>query len=82
MVRSTQYVFRRRGVKLSKTEPSRVIKGMPDLGDMSGGGEGGGGHCLFEGGYPLPNYLPCFAGMPADHLYLMVIKKSRFLNTK
>ena len=23
---------------------------------------GGGGHCLFEGRYPLPNYCPCFFG--------------------
>ena len=25
------------------------------------GSPGGGGHCLFEGRYPLPNYCPCFS---------------------
>ena len=26
---------------------------------------GGGGHCLFEGSYPLPNYRPRFSGLYA-----------------
>ena len=33
---------------------------------------GGGGHCLFEGRYPLPNY-PCFASLTAPEFFLIVL---------
>ena len=33
--------------------------------------EEGGGHCLFEGRYPLPNYRPCFSGLSVP-LFLRV----------
>ena len=31
---------------------------------------GGGGHCLFEGSYQLPNYCPCFSRPSAPEFSL------------
>ena len=52
---------------------------------------GGGGHCLFEGNYPLPNYPPRFSGLSAPEFFLPPPifgscrpppSKSYFLNAK
>ena len=32
-------------------------------------GRGGGGHCLFEGRYPLPNNLPCFSALSTPQYF-------------
>ena len=42
------------------------------LGERPSGGGRGGGHCLFEGSYPLPNYHPHFSGLSSPHLSLTV----------
>ena len=53
--------------------------------------KGGGGHCLFEGSYPLQNYRPCFSGLSTPQLSLTPLLlgvaehhplKSHFLNTE
>ena len=33
---------------------------------------GGGGHCLFEGRYPLPDYHPCVSALSASQCFLLL----------
>ena len=52
---------------VSRLRPSNSGPALSSWGIVPGWG--GGGHCLFEGRYPLPNYRPCFSALAVPHSF-------------